>query len=134
MRFPFPKEKEQMPIDQVISQRADKLIRSLPKATSNEIKREIRDIFIALKRQFYEELEAEVSNKLKERRARFRKREKEVEKKIEQAIKLKAGVKAFMTEQEYKLVLGCLHPDRECTPDRKRKAFLIFKRLEDTVG
>jgi hypothetical protein len=34
-----------------------------------------------------------------------------------------------MTKNEYKLLLSCLHPDRECSPNRKAKAFVICKRV-----
>lgn len=34
-----------------------------------------------------------------------------------------------MTKEEYKLIRGCLHPDREATRERKVKAFKIFDRI-----
>ena len=42
---------------------------------------------------------------------------------------------AWMTEAEYKLVLGCLHPDRhpENEAEKYNRAFQIFKRLERHV-
>lgn len=33
------------------------------------------------------------------------------------------------SKEETKLIRSCLHPDRECTPERKEKAFNAFQRL-----
>lgn len=45
---------------------------------------------------------------------------------------LSKGLTPYMTQDEFKLVLGCLHPDRapEDKRDRYNEAFQIFKRLE----
>lgn len=34
-----------------------------------------------------------------------------------------------MTTEEFKLIRSCLHPDREATKERKKKAYLIFERV-----
>jgi hypothetical protein len=46
------------------------------------------------------------------------------------------SITTIMTEAEYKLVRGCLHPDRqpEELRDRFGKAFDIFSRLDQTVN
>ena len=41
-----------------------------------------------------------------------------------------ARINFFMTEEEFKIVLSCLHPDREASKERKTKAFDIFNRLK----
>ncbi len=38
-----------------------------------------------------------------------------------------------LTPEEFKLILSCLHPDREAPVERKTKAFAIFKRLEPSA-
>lgn len=47
---------------------------------------------------------------------------------------LLAKVDTLMTEQEYKMVRGCLHPDSNASPERKTKAFDIFSRLVRSVN
>lgn len=105
----------------------------LPKSVSNKTRRAVRNLFSELKHRFQDEVEAEVKSRLKERHEKLSKIEREAEERRDQAIKMIAGVRAFMDEKEFKLVLSCLHPDRECAPTRKNKAFIIFKRLEETV-
>jgi hypothetical protein len=43
---------------------------------------------------------------------------------------MRNGIKPFMTEEEYKLVRGVCHPDREAEKERKEKAFHIMQRME----
>lgn len=52
---------------------------------------------------------------------------------LDATVKARRGVKAFMNDQEYKLVLGCLHSDKESSPERKNKAFAIFKRMREAA-
>lgn len=40
----------------------------------------------------------------------------------------------YMSFDEFRLVRSCLHPDREADPDRKKRAFEIFNRLETRVN
>jgi len=48
---------------------------------------------------------------------------------------LRATIDTYMTQDEYRLVLSCLHPDQqERTAERLSKAFAIFKRLESMVN
>lgn len=101
------------------------VIEELPKVHQNKIKPKLE---AAINKTINEKVDEEVKRQKKE----LNEREKEAERIMKQAIKLRAGVQAFMSVDEYKLVLSCLHPDRECNPERKNKAFVIFKRLEET--
>lgn len=40
---------------------------------------------------------------------------------------------AALTTEEFKLILSCLHSDREAPKERKDKAFAIFKRLDPSA-
>ncbi len=40
---------------------------------------------------------------------------------------------AALTPEEFKLILSCLHPDREAPVERKTKAFAVFKRLDPSA-
>lgn len=43
------------------------------------------------------------------------------------------GMSAALTPEEFKLILSCLHPDREASEERKTKAFAIFVRLDPSA-
>ena len=53
----------------------------------------------------------------------------------ERASELLKNLDGLMTEEEYKLIRGCLHPDRadEALKEKFGKAFHIFSRLEKSV-
>jgi hypothetical protein len=39
------------------------------------------------------------------------------------------GVESQLTKDEFKIILGCLHPDREVDKERSNKAFQLFNKL-----
>jgi len=49
---------------------------------------------------------------------------------IERYKRLSKPFKAWLTDEEFKLILGCLHPDREALAERKAKAFDIFNKMK----
>lgn len=85
-----------------------------------------------LHREYHDAVQAEVMKRTAERLKMLE--EMEDKAKDTQAIysKLVQGVKGVMTQDEYKLILNCLHPDRapEDRRDRFTKAFAIFKRFD----
>jgi CHASE3 domain sensor protein len=81
---------------------------------------------LAVQEKFNETLKEEkllLESKLNEAERRIKVRSKQVD-----------NFSSLMTEDEYKLVLNCLHPDREDV-DKKRlsKAFKIFRKMKDYV-
>lgn len=72
-----------------------------------------------------------------EERARLDAKESELNEWMKTLDAREADVTNYMTEQEFKIVLGCLHPDRAGGDDvlRKRldRAFDIFRRLESYI-
>jgi len=75
-----------------------------------------------------------VNERVKEQRKTLDGLKKEAKKEFENAIRLKSGVKAFMTEKEFKLIRACLHPDKHQNDPKYAKAFDIFNRLSEMVG
>ena len=77
---------------------------------------------------------SEVEKAIGEEREALDAKERELNKWAEELSAREADITVYMTEQEYKLVLGCLHPDRAGDDDvlRRRldKAFQVFRRLE----
>lgn len=53
---------------------------------------------------------------------------------LQNLIEQQKHVDAYITEDEFRLIRSCLHPDREADPERKRKAFDLFNRFETKVS
>jgi hypothetical protein len=102
---------------------------NLPGKYQKQVARAVRAAADKLSDDFETEVKKHVDQRMKEERERIRKREQEAKAEMEKAIKLKAGVKAFMSEQEFKLIRSLLHPDKHGGDSRYAKAFDIFNRL-----
>lgn len=81
-----------------------------------------------------EKLRAENEKVLAEQRERFDKRAAEIREAEARIDKRLRGLDEWITMEEYKLIRGCLHPDREATAARKAKAFHAFCKLEDAIN
>mgnify|MGYP001769281516 CR=1 FL=1 len=89
------------------------------------------------------QIEAEVKRRVTQEReelaslrAKLRATEKEAQEERDRLRELRMNLDGLMTEDEYRLVRGCLHPDR-APEDRKPtfgRAFDIFSRLEKSVN
>jgi ParB-like chromosome segregation protein Spo0J len=84
---------------------------------AQEAIRKAADAMIPERIEIYRELSEKATNTIKEYSARAK------------------GLHHLMTLEEYRLVLGCLHPDRAASVDAERlnKAFVIFRRLVSTI-
>lgn len=113
-----------------------------PAAFKAAVERRVEDVlrkkvdaeFARLQAQFNEAVEARVAVRLAAREAWFDEQEELVKEKEAQLDAARAHITQYMTQLEYKLVLGCLHPDRANADAEEQakynKAFTIFKRLE----
>lgn len=82
------------------------------------------------------QVDAEVDRRVAMTREHYKKLNQEAEE-IEARYKARiATIDAYMTEDEYKLILNCLHPDRAPEDRRQRfnDAFIIFRRMETYVN
>ena len=79
------------------------------------------------KRKLRKEFEAS----LPERIAELEKQEQRLTREIKKYQMMRDGIGLFMTEEEYKLVKGVCHPDREADSERKAKAFHVMQRMEE---
>jgi hypothetical protein len=110
--------------------------KTLPESARAKLERLAEKERKALDARFSVEVETAVKAQVEERVALQKefyiaKLEKTNELNATLAARLKT-LDAWMTEAEFKAVLGCLHPDRQPEDQREKygKAFQIFKRLE----
>jgi hypothetical protein len=112
----------------------DAVLDRLPKATSKVAKREVKRVLNVLHAEFKTEVDAQVNAQVVD--VRHQQQANEVRhREIEEQLSNRAqNIAFFMTEEEFNIVRGCLHPDREASVDSKTKAFAIFNRLKDGLG
>jgi len=80
---------------------------------------------------FRAEVRKEFERSQPERLAELENLEKKREAEIRRFQMQREGIGQFMTIDEYRLVKGVCHPDREADKERKEKAFNIMQRLEE---
>jgi hypothetical protein len=114
--------------------------KTLPESARAKLERLAEKERKALDARFSIEVETAVKAQVEERVALqkkfyIEKLEKTNELNATLAARLKT-LDAWMTEAEFKTVLGCLHPDRQPEDQREKygKAFQIFKRLEEHLN
>lgn len=116
--------------------KVEKLMETLPPTATKKTKVALSQVVSELRHEFEKEVEHVVKERLKAQRERLHNMEKETKEELERARNLRMNLDGLMTEEEYKLVRSCLHPDR-APEDRKplfNKAFDIFNRLEKSVN
>lgn len=116
---------------------------ALPKTAQQKLDRAVKlhvqAEYMKLQRKFNEQLAAAVAadraeiERAKQEAYRLEQAAKE---EYEAANQYRLGVDSHMTQDEFKLVLSCLHSDKQPEEMRPRydRAFQIFKRLEKTVN
>lgn len=137
------------PIPADVEEYADQLIRHLPKTCTDKvikpIRRELVKMIHQLQSEFTSAVKAEVRKRTameREQLAKDRTRLVQAEDKLKEyedrLKKQKTSILTVMTYDDFKLILGCLHPDKHSTEGeavhaRYNKATEIFKRLKASV-
>lgn len=116
--------------------KVEKLMETLPASATKKTKAALTHVVNDLRHDFETEVEHVVKERLKAQRDKLHELEKEAKEELDRARNLSMNLDGLMTEEEYRLIRGCLHPDR-APDDRKAafgKAFDVFTRLEKTVN
>lgn len=110
----------------------DQVLAELPKTVTKKTRNHIRKILDHMKRDFH----AEVAKVVQQERIRLSEKEKEAEERYQRFLDLNKTLPGLMSQEEFRLIRGCLHPDRapEGRRDQFARAFDIFIRLERSVG
>lgn len=107
---------------------------ALPKAAGkkaiNATRRGLQKLADDMRHEFDNVVNKKVEETVKGQRENLRQAKDRAEEEFNRTIKMKAGVKAFMTKAEFTLVRSCLHPDKNSHP-KASEAFTIFNRLAD---
>lgn len=95
------------------------------------VKRESAAELAKLRKSYWEEVSAQVVKGTKAAREHYEQEIQEAQSAKESYEVRTRGLVMFMTEEEYRLLLNCLHPDRAPEDRRERftKAFAILQRL-----
>lgn len=110
-------------------------VAKLPKSTQAVFTSLFEKEVKALRAQFSQELKAEVDKRLASEKALYEQATERMKSLHEELGIREKKLDEWMTQEEFKIILGCLHPDRQSEEARERynKAFQIFKRLEAKV-
>ena len=96
----------------------------------NTTKNGIKKLAADMQHEFNSAVDKKVGEKVKSQRQNLNDLEAKAKEEFDRTIKMKAGVKAFMSKDEFMLVRACLHPDKNSHP-RASEAFTIFNRLAE---
>lgn len=116
--------------------KVDRVLESLPKTATKKVRNEIKRAMDDLRHDFEKEVHHHAQESTKQQRERLISMEKEAQEELERARYLRMNLDGLMSEDEYRLIRGCLHPDR-ISEDRRQqfaKAFEVFTRLEKSVN
>lgn len=96
-----------------------------------KVKRAIDAEISSLHRAFHEQVRAEVEKRTAKILSTVDEREEKALRDMKHWQAMRDSIKPFMTLEEYRLVLNCLHPDRapEDRRDRFTQAFAVMQRL-----
>ena len=116
--------------------RVDDVLQSLPKSATNKVKKEIKQAMERMRHDFEMEVHHHAQEKTKEQREKLIKLQQEAEEEKERVRNLRQNLDGLMTEAEYRLIRGCLHPDHapQDKIEKFNRAYDIFTRLEKSVN
>ena len=101
---------------------------NIPDRYKKQVERTVKSAAVKLAQDFDSEVQKQVSKRVKDQRKQLEAEKAKAEAEFQRNIKLQAGIKAFMTKDEFILIRNCLHPDKNPHP-KAAKAFDIFNRL-----
>lgn len=127
---PAPTQDFDKEVDNLESAVIDALPDDVSKTVVNKVKSGLHKLAGGLKHEYAEAVEKSASAKAKIQRDNLKKAQQKADEKFDKAVKMKTGIKAFMTKDEFVLIRGCLHPDKNRNP-KSEEAFQIFNRLAD---
>lgn len=107
---------------------------SIPEKYQKQVERVVTKAAQQLAKDFDKQVSQAAISRTEDIREQLVEMREKLKREHDHAIKLKRGIKAFLTEAEFKLIRSCLHPDREATRDRKQKAFDLFHKLATETG
>ena len=81
-----------------------------------------------LNRSYWDHIKAEVTKQMANERAVIEEKRQEYIKEM-LFYENRKNVQQLISKEEYKTILGCLHPDRVVNAEKLNKAFIIFKKL-----
>lgn len=132
--------KKELKVNPNTMEQIDEVLETLPKATSAKSKKIINRIVGIMQHDFKKQVEEATAKAVPEERERLEKAKQtaldansEAVWKSQRLNEMYKNLDALMTREEYKIVLSCLHPDKEASPERKAKAFDIMRNLEEAI-
>jgi len=113
----------------------EELIADLPARTSRKVKREIKAIVKELEGDFNHQVEQRADAIAKKRTANVFQLEADAKAANDAASDLLMSVQVKMTQDEFNIVRGCLHPDKQPESEQAKfsRAFEIFNRLKPVI-
>jgi hypothetical protein len=125
---------EQLPVNtpKTVKAKVEKTLTSM----QHEVEKATAKQYEKMKHDFDAEVAKKASDLAKEQRDKIHRINREVEEEKERLKNLRQNLDGLMTQDEYRIVLACLHPDTGATrtPEQRAKAFTIFSRLEKSVN
>jgi predicted transcriptional regulator len=100
------------------------LMEKLNKQMQKDTLRLLVKITYQMERHMQAQVRKEVEIQVAETKARLKVKEDDLDRQHARAV----GLKSRISENDIKLIQGCLHPDREASASRKAKAFDVFRR------
>jgi hypothetical protein len=105
-------------------------VASLSETAQRKFERLWQKATTVLQESFRAEVRKEFERTLPDRLADLERQEKNRTSEIRKYQMMRDGIGQFWTEDEYRLVLGVCHPDRESPKERKEKAFILLRKLD----
>lgn len=124
------------PLKQTLDEMKADILEQLPARTSERVKQLLAGFLNRAMEESDAAIRAAVSKAVKKQTQIVEEKAQSLLSREKLVDKWEQGVKAFVTYEEYKLILGCLHPDRapEDLKPRFNEAFDIWRKLLDNVG